>query len=157
MDALITILTIIDVVIALLLVALILVQPSKDGGFGGAPFGGAGEAIFGGHAADHLSKFTVVLTTLFFVITLTLAIVTGRRPGGELSVAETSDAPAELSVPAGTETPKVEDDANEKTLEILAGDEDLSDPVPSPAASEPVAEIEVGGDIPDSVEEKAEE
>lgn len=100
MDNFITILTIIDVMIAVLLIAVILVQQSKDGGFGGAPFGGAGESVFGGQAADHLTKFTVVLTALFFVVTLTLAIVTGRRPGGEKSVVEDDAAEAGISAPA---------------------------------------------------------
>jgi len=95
-NLLIIILTVIDVMVALLLIAVILVQQSKDGGFGGSAFGGAGEAVFGGQAGDHLSKFTVILTTMFFVITLFLAIVTGRR-GGEMSVVEGDGAISELT------------------------------------------------------------
>lgn len=117
MNVLITILTIVDVMIALLLIAVILVQQSKDGGFGGAPFGGAGEAVFGGQAADHLTKFTVILTTLFFVVTLTLAIITGRRTGGELSVAE--DVPTEITAPADEQG---KDKKKENALEELAGE-----------------------------------
>lgn len=97
MNLLIIILSVIDLMVALLLIAVILVQQSKDGGFGGAPFGGAGEAVFGGQAGDHLSKFTVILTTMFFIITLSLAIVTGRRTGGETSVVEDDAAVAEIT------------------------------------------------------------
>ena len=50
------------VLIAVLLIALILVQPSKSGGFGSA-FGGLGESVFGAHAMSHLSKLTVILIT----------------------------------------------------------------------------------------------
>ncbi|NCU27465.1 preprotein translocase subunit SecG, partial [Candidatus Nomurabacteria bacterium] len=55
------------VLIAVLLIVLVLVQPSKGGGFGSA-FGGVGEAVFGGRAGNHLTKMTVILTTLFFVL-----------------------------------------------------------------------------------------
>jgi preprotein translocase subunit SecG len=39
-----------------------------------------GESIFGGQAADHLTKVTVVLASLFLGLTLLLAVITGRRP-----------------------------------------------------------------------------
>lgn len=73
------------VVVALLLIGLILIQPSKSGGMGAA-FGGIGEA-FGGKAGSHLTKTTVVLTTIFFIIALALAALIGHG-GGK---AETSD------------------------------------------------------------------
>ena len=136
MPHLITILTIVDVVIALLLIAVVLVQPSKDGGFGGAPFGGAGEAIFGGHAADHLSKFTVILTTLFFVVTLSLAIVTGRRPGGTVSVMDATGQ-QEMTAPADVTPPGVKMD-NEEMLELLEGEDVVPEKVDDEA--EPVEE-----------------
>lgn len=67
-------------IIALLLIALILVQPSKSGGFG-ASFGGVGESIFGGQAGSHLTKMTVWMTSLFFLLALLLAVVIGRDFG----------------------------------------------------------------------------
>jgi len=66
------------VLIALLLIGLVLVQPSKGGGFGSA-FGGVGESVFGAQAMGQLSKLTVVLLTLFFILTLALAVMTGHR------------------------------------------------------------------------------
>ena len=41
------------VLIALLLIGLVLVQPSKGGGFGSA-FGGVGESVFGAQAMGQL-------------------------------------------------------------------------------------------------------
>ncbi|MBO4632230.1 MAG: preprotein translocase subunit SecG [Lentisphaeria bacterium] len=73
-----TILYVAVVLIALLLICLVLVQPSKGGGFGSA-FGGIGESVFGAQAMSQLSKVTVVLLTLFFVLTLILAVMTGHR------------------------------------------------------------------------------
>ena len=73
-----TILYVAVVLIALLLICLVLVQPSKGGGLGSA-FGGIGESVFGAQAMSQLSKVTVVLLTLFFILTLTLAVMTGHR------------------------------------------------------------------------------
>ena len=77
-DVISTILYVAVVIIALLLICLVLVQPSKGGGFGSA-FGGIGESVFGAQAMSQLSKVTVVLLTLFFILTLILAVMTGHR------------------------------------------------------------------------------
>jgi preprotein translocase subunit SecG len=65
------------IVVALLLSVLILIQPSKSGGFGGV-FGGVGESVFGARAGSHLTKATVVMTVVFFVLALTLASLIGH-------------------------------------------------------------------------------
>ena len=74
------------VIVALLLIGVILIQPSKSGGFGGS-FGGVGESVFGAHAISHLSRLTVVLISLFFILTLLLAVITSHR-AKDKSVAE---------------------------------------------------------------------
>ena len=81
MNILITLLTVLDVLIALLIIALVLVQQSKSGGGLGTTFGGGGsDSLFGAHASTHLSRLTVVFATLFLVITLSLAIISAHRP-----------------------------------------------------------------------------
>jgi len=65
------------VIAAILLVGLILLQPAKSGGLGAA-FGGVGESVFGGKAGSHLTKATVYLTAIFFIIALLLAALIGR-------------------------------------------------------------------------------
>ena len=65
------------VVVSLLLIGIILIQPSKSGGMGAA-FGGVGESVFGGKAGSHLTKATVVMTAIFFVIALVLAALIGH-------------------------------------------------------------------------------
>jgi len=65
------------VVVALLLVGLILIQPAKSGGMGAA-FGGVGESVFGGKAGSHLTKATVVMTALFFLLILILGALIGH-------------------------------------------------------------------------------
>ena len=65
------------VVVALLLIGIILVQPSKSGGMGAA-FGGVGESVFGAQAGSHLTKATVIMTAVFFLVTLVLASLIGH-------------------------------------------------------------------------------
>ena len=137
MNLLIITLTIIDVMVALLLIAVVLVQQSKDGGFGGSAFGGAGEAVFGGQVGDHLSKLTVVLATMFFVITLSLAIVTGRRTGGEVSVVEDDAAVSEMTA-VGDDKKKVDEKNPETTIKAIVGDKktEVEKTVKPPVTSE---------------------
>ena len=88
-----TILYALVIVVALLLAILILIQPSKSGGFG-AVFGGVGESVFGARAGSHLTKATVVLTVIFFVLALTLASLIGHSRSGKSLVSEVADEPA---------------------------------------------------------------
>ena len=69
MSVLIVFLYALVVVVSLLLIGLILIQPSKSGGMGAA-FGGIGESMFGGKAGSHLTKATVWLTAIFMVLAL---------------------------------------------------------------------------------------
>ena len=103
-----TILYVAVVLIAILLICLVLVQPSKGGGFGSA-FGGIGESVFGAQAMSQLSKVTVVLLTLFFVLTLILAVMTGHRSkaasteGSLLLKQEAQAVPGKKASPAKAE------------------------------------------------------
>ena len=89
------------VVLSLLLIGIVLIQPAKSGGMGAA-FGGIGESVFGGKAGSHLTKATVVMTALFFVLTLALAALIGH--GVKLGGSETAAVNASLS--GGAEKPK---------------------------------------------------
>ncbi|MBR2364089.1 MAG: hypothetical protein IKA79_02700, partial [Lentisphaeria bacterium] len=42
-------------------------------------FAGIGESAFGAHTMAHLSKVTIVLLCIFFVLTLGLAVIAGHR------------------------------------------------------------------------------
>ena len=56
---------------------MVLIQQSKGGGFGSA-FSGLSESVFGARAGSHLTKLTVILASVFFFLTLLLAVVTGH-------------------------------------------------------------------------------
>lgn len=106
MGILITILTVFDVLIAVLIIALVLVQQSKKGGGLGTTFGGGGsDSLFGAHASTHLSKLTVIFATIFLVVTLSLAIISGRGivKSGDSSLNNLLAQPspsAQMAVPA---------------------------------------------------------
>ncbi len=97
MEVLMTILYALVIVVALLLAILILIQPSKSGGFG-TVFGGVGESVFGARAGSHLTKATVVLTVIFFVLALTLAALIGHSRSGKSLVTEAVDDPVPAQV-----------------------------------------------------------
>ena len=102
MEVIMTVLYALVIVVALLLAVLILIQPSKSGGFGSV-FGGVGESVFGGKAGSHLTKSTVVLTAVFFVIALILAAVIGLSSGGEGDALQEKLAAKAAEIPAETQ------------------------------------------------------
>lgn len=70
----ITVLEIIDVILALLIIGVVVAQKSKTQGMG-AGFGGGAEDLFGSRARGMdalLSKVTIVLAVIFAVVTLIL-------------------------------------------------------------------------------------
>ncbi len=69
----------IHLIVCMCLVAVILVQSGKGGGLAGGAFGGATQTVFGGRGAtDFITRATVVLGVLFFVTSLSLALLTTR-------------------------------------------------------------------------------
>ena len=90
------------VLIAILLVALVLVQPSKGGGFGSA-FGGVGEGVFGAQTMGYLSRLTVIMIAVFFIVTLGLAALSGHKQktvsAASSSAALAVPSPAAVSAP----------------------------------------------------------
>lgn len=102
MSVLIVFLYALVIVVSLLLIGLILIQPSKSGGMGAA-FGGIGESMFGGKAGSHLTKATVWLTAIFMVLALVLAILIGhgaRIESGNSGVEKELAAAAKKAAPA---------------------------------------------------------
>ena len=83
---------------ALVMIGLILVQHGKGADMGAAFGSGSAGSLFGASgSANFLSRATAVLATVFFVATLALAYYSNQRPVSSGSVLET---PAAASVPA---------------------------------------------------------
>lgn len=101
MPFLLGLLFVIEIIVALLMVAVVMLQPPKDqsGGMGSAFGGGFGEEVFGGRTGNVLSRTTVVLGII--LILNSLAIAYCMRGGLQsTSLAErTVEAPAAPAVP----------------------------------------------------------
>ena len=79
LDISITLVVIANVVVSLLLILVILMQRPKQEGLGAAFGAGMTDAAFGAKTTDVLQKGTVYLGTLFFIFSLVLAILMGKR------------------------------------------------------------------------------
>lgn len=111
-----TILVVIQVLVAVTLIGLILLQHGK-GADAGAAFGsGASGTVFGASgSANFLSRATAALATVFFAVSLSLAyLVSGVGTGGSESITERLEAPgAEL-----LQEEQAEDTDAGETLEV---------------------------------------
>lgn len=98
MQILIGLLFVIEAIVALLMVAVVMLQPPKDqsGGMGSAFGGGFGEEVFGGRTGNVLSKTTVVLGVLLILNSLGIAFA--MRGGTESRLATREETP--ISAPA---------------------------------------------------------
>ena len=104
MNILLNVVLAVQMVSALGMIGLILVQHGKGADMGAAFGSGGSGSLFGASgSANFLSRTTAVLATIFFATTLMLAYFGNLRPAGTGSVLEKSaiSAPAEApSVPA---------------------------------------------------------
>ncbi|HUR19808.1 MAG TPA: preprotein translocase subunit SecG [Vicinamibacterales bacterium] len=84
-----TVLVVVQVVVAIAVIGLILLQQGK-GADAGAAFGsGASGTVFGSRgAANFLSRATAVLATVFFLVSLSLAYLVSNRTFRSESVIE---------------------------------------------------------------------
>lgn len=96
----ITLLLVIHVIICLLLALVVLMQRPKQEGLGAAFGSGLTDQAFGARTTDVLQKGTVYLGTLFFVVTIVLAILIGKQQSSNPSMAATSADKKEDPAPA---------------------------------------------------------
>ena len=131
MSTLATILNTLVVILAVLLIALILVQPSKSGGGFGSAFGGLGESVFGAQAMSHLSKLTVWCISIFFVLTLASAIVAGHMQTADSSVVEGESS---IAMAGETDAAAAAETAAEAVKTDAAAKENAAVPEEKPAS-----------------------
>ena len=98
MNIVLNIILAVQMISALAMIGLILVQHGKGADMGAAFGGGSSGSLFGASgSANFLSRTTAVLATVFFIATLSLAYFGNLRPTSSGSVLEGVAA----SVPAG--------------------------------------------------------
>src|SRR5438874_1480560 len=86
MYILINVLLAIDMLVAVLMTLVILMQRPKSEGLGAAFGGGVTENIFGAQTTNVLTKFTGWLAGIFFVLTFVLGILYARRSASDSSL-----------------------------------------------------------------------
>jgi preprotein translocase subunit SecG len=102
----INLLLVIHVVICLLLALVVLMQRPKQEGLGAAFGGGLTDQAFGARTTDVLQKGTVYLGTFFFIVTLVLAILIGKRQSDNPTLTGVAEEKVEIVVEA-EEAPEV--------------------------------------------------
>ena len=83
MNILINILLAIDMLVALLMTLVILMQRPKSEGLGAAFGGGVTENIFGAQTTNVLVKFTGWLAGIFFMLTFVLGVLYAQRSSSD--------------------------------------------------------------------------
>ena len=104
-----TFVLVVHIILAVLMIVLILVQHGK-GADAGASFGGGGAAtVFGASgSANFLTRLTAILTALFFVTSLSLAVFAKKQTSdayGLKTVQSTSQTTLPLSQKSGETSP----------------------------------------------------
>ena len=101
MSILLTVLLAVQLLAALGMIGLILVQQGKGADMGAAFGSGASGSLFGATgSANFLSRTTAVLAAVFFVCTLALAYFGSAQPRSASSVLEGAAQPAAPATPA---------------------------------------------------------
>ena len=102
MNILISVLLAIDMLVAVLMTLVILMQRPKSEGLGAAFGGGVTENIFGAQTTNVLTKFTGWLAGIFFVLTFVLGILYSQRSASDSSLHREL-----MGMPAATPTASV--------------------------------------------------
>src|SRR5437868_9284248 len=105
MNILINVILAIDMLVAVLMTLVILMQRPKSEGLGAAFGGGVTENIFGAQTTNVLTKFTGWLAGIFFVLTFVLGVLYAQRSSSDSSLrrelmAMPTAAPASSPAPA---------------------------------------------------------
>ncbi|HEY8606845.1 MAG TPA: preprotein translocase subunit SecG [Noviherbaspirillum sp.] len=102
MNALSTVVVVVQVLSALAIIGLVLLQHGKGADMGAAFGSGASGSLFGASGSSNfLSKATAVAAAIFFAATLGLAFIGNNRPAAGGGVMENlPQVPAQQSAPA---------------------------------------------------------
>ena len=106
-----TILITLHVIVCVILVVLVLMQQGDGGGIAGAFGGGMAESFLGAKASKFLTKGTAVFAVLFFVICISLTILTAKKTE---SLFEGPEAANQEQVEKAAGAEPVQDEAKEE-------------------------------------------
>ncbi|MEK7953437.1 preprotein translocase subunit SecG [Luteolibacter soli] len=128
------------VIVCLLMSMIILMQRPKNEGLGAAFGSNTTDQLFGARTTNVLQKATVYLSTLFFVITLALAVLIGKRNASQLSLqaavptppAKVEEKPASIAEEAAKEEKPITPEAVTPPVQVPT-ETPTPAPVPTPA------------------------
>ena len=104
-----SVLVAIDVLLAIGIIGLVLIQQGKGADVGAAFGSGASGTVFGSRgSASFLTKATAVLVTLFFINSLALAYLASHRPVAESVIGSDNETAIEM--------PKLEQDSDDEQI-----------------------------------------
>lgn len=118
--------------VAFILIAVILLQAGRGGGFA-EMFGGAAQNALGTRASAFLTKATTICAVIFIFTSLTMAVLSARKGR---SLMETQRVAIPIPPPSTEATGTAE--STEKTTEVTEGTE-AAKSAEQPAAPEPAA------------------
>ena len=123
MSYVVTIILTVQMISAIAMIGLILVQHGKGADMGAAFGSGGSGSLFGASgSANFLSRTTAMLATVFFVCTLALAYFGNLRTGGSGSVLEGAAAVAPAATASAPAAPASRQDDGEviRTLKLFS-------------------------------------
>ena len=134
-----SILVTVDVLLAISIIGMVLIQQGKGADVGAAFGGGASGTVFGARgSASFLTHATAILVTLFFVNSLVLAYLASHRPVDE-SVIDTAQ-----------EAVRIVPDTENEDGKVTSLDIDMPVPGPDEADLPKVPEMRaIPGDVPE--------
>ncbi len=135
LDISINIMMVVFFIVCLLMVLLILMQRPKQEGLGAAFGANVTDQVFGARTTNVLQRGTVYLASMFFLLSLGLAIAIGHRNKTNSLVVKNAPAPA-VEAPAAPPVP--EKSISEEAKE--AGQKVPETPVPAPVTPAPPVE-----------------
>src|SRR5262245_26041618 len=123
MDFWFTLILVVDVIVALCIIGLVLLQHGKGADVGAAFGSGASGSLFGASgSANFLSRTTAVLAAVFFVTTFVLAYLVTHKPrvgGGVMdTVKEQPKLPAAPAPAPAPDAGKAQDAEKSKANEV---------------------------------------
>jgi len=151
MNTLYSILVAIDVLLAIGIIGLILIQHGKGADVGAAFGSGASGTVFGSKgSASFLTRLTAILATLFFVNSLGLAYLASNRPVAESVI----DNVEQTEINVSTDIPALDSETSDMPSEEMGIEDDMPvDPQTDAAMKDSLNEIQ---DSMESVKDKVE-
>jgi preprotein translocase subunit SecG len=121
MDFWFTLILVVDVIVALCIIGLVLLQHGKGADVGAAFGSGASGSLFGASgSANFLSRTTAILAVVFFLTTFALAYIVTHKPraGGGGVMDTVKELPKPAQAPAAPEAAKAPEGEKSKANEV---------------------------------------